>query len=743
MGGSEVADAGAGADSAARVRKLQADLNHHAALYYAGKPEIPDADFDDLLRELATLEARHPELVHPSSPTQRVGAPPDDTAFAPVRHEPPMMSLHNALDVGELRAWNERVHRALGGTVKPTGEQAQLTLEDSVGEQDQLTLQDGVGEQALPTPEDGAAEPTGEQVLPIPEAPAVPAYSVELKFDGLAISVRYEDGVLVRAATRGDGRTGEDVTHSVLTIADIPRRLEGKPPAVLEVRGEVILRLSTFKALNERQAERGEKAYVNPRNAAAGSLRQKDARVTAERGLSFWCYQLAYAEGGPDFSSHLETLERLEDWGLPVNEYSERLDDLVAVEAYVSGFERRRHDLDYEFDGLVVKVDDLGLQARLGVDAKAPRWAIAYKFPPEERSTKLLDIEVSIGPSGQATPFARLEPVFVGGVTVATATLHNEDQVAAKDVRPGDTVIVRRAGEVIPEVVGPVLSERPADSVPWSFPEDCPVCKEELKRAEGMSATQCVNYMCPRQIRGRIEHFVGRAAMDIEFLGERNIDRFVTEGLLRDVVGLYSLDFERIEQMEGFGQVSVNNLRRSIEASKQQPLARLLFALSIPEIGQVNAGVLAASFGDIDRILDADEESLAEVEGFGPIIAASVRAWFDDPHNRELVKGLRAAGLCMEANEPPSGPEAGALRQTLAGKSVVVSGTLEGFSRDGAKQAILARGGSSPGSVSGRTTALVVGADPGASKIRKAESAGVRVIDEAEFRELLETGELP
>ena len=789
MGGSEVADASAGADSAARVRKLQADLNHHAALYYAGKPEIPDADFDDLLRELKALEAQHPELVHPSSPTQRVGAPPD-TAFAPVRHEPPMMSLHNALDLGELRAWNERVYRALGTAAKPTGEQAQLTLEESDGEQAQLTLaegveeptvlapeegasqstgeralpilEDGVGERALATPEDGAVEPTSERALPIledgaaeptgeptqpMEEPAVPAYSVELKFDGLAISVRYENGVLVRAATRGDGRTGEDVTHSVLTIADIPRRLDDPSadslPAVLEVRGEVILRLSTFEALNARQAERGEKAYVNPRNAAAGSLRQKDARVTAERGLSFWCYQLAHAEGGPAFSSHMATLDWLKSLGLPVNEHRALLDDLAAVEAHVTGFERRRHDLDYEFDGLVVKVDDLVTQARLGVDAKAPRWAIAYKFPPEERSTKLLDIEVSIGPSGQATPFARLEPVFVGGVTVATATLHNEDQVAAKDVRPGDTVIVRRAGEVIPEVVGPVLSERPAGSEPWSFPKNCPVCGEPLKRAEGMSATQCVNYMCPRQIRGRIEHFVGRAAMDIEFLGERNIDRFVTDGLLGDVVGLYSLDFERIEQMEGFGKISVNNLRNSIEASKQQPLSRLLFALSIPEIGQVNAQVLARAFGNIDAILNADEEALAEVEGFGPIIAASVRAWFDDADNRQLVEGLRAAGLRMEAEEPPDPAAGGELPQTLAGMSVVVSGTLEGFDRDGAKQAILARGGSSPGSVSGRTAALVVGAEPGASKLRKAESAGVPVIDEAAFQTLLETGELP
>ena len=699
------------ADSGSRVRELQTLLNHHSALYYAGKPEIPDADFDDLLNELKALEAQHPELVYPDSPTQRVGAPPD-TAFAPVRHQPPMMSLHNALNIDELRAWNERVHRGLAGPVRAAGEQALPTLEDT----------------------------------------AVETYAVELKFDGLAISVRYDDGVLVRAATRGDGRTGEDVTHSVRTIADIPICLRGTAPAVLEVRGEVFLSLPTFERLNARQAERGEKAYVNPRNAAAGSLRQKDARVTAERGLSFWCYQLGHLEGGPAFISHLQTLKWLKSLGLPVNEHSVRLTSLAEVEAHVAGFERRRHDLPYEFDGLVVKIDDLSLQARLGVDAKAPRWAIAYKFPPEERTTKLLDIEVSIGPSGQATPFARLEPVFVGGVTVATATLHNEDQVAAKDVRPGDTVIVRRAGEVIPEVVGPVLSERPARSEPWSFPRGCPVCGQQLERAEGMSATLCVNYWCPRQVRGRIEHFVGRAAMDIEFLGERNIDRFVTEGLLGDVVtegqlgdvvGLYSLDFERIEQMEGFGQTSVNNLRRSIEKSKEQPLSRLLFALSIPEIGQVNAQVLAAAFGDIDSILGADEEALAEVEGFGPIIAASVRAWFDDPHNRKLIEGLRAAGLRMEVGEPDGEVAGEALAQTLAGMAVVVSGTLEGFSRDEAKQAIVARGGSSPGPVSGRTAALVAGADPGASKLRKAEASGVPVIDEAAFRELLETGSLP
>ena len=678
-------------DSGERVRQMQALLNHHSALYYTGKPEIPDGDFDALLAELKALEALHPELVHPDSPTQRVGAPPD-TAFAPVPHTQPMMSLHNALDLAELRAWNERVHRALTET-----------------------------------------------------AGAVGAYAVELKFDGLAISVRYEDGVLVRAATRGDGRVGEDVTHSVRTIADIPIRLEGPDaPAVLEVRGEVFLRLSTFERLNARQAERGEKAYVNPRNAAAGSLRQKDARVTAERGLSFWCYQLGSVEGGPSFASQFETLQWLGLLGLPVNEYSVRRTDLAAVEDYVAQFEGRRHDLDYEFDGMVVKVDDLATQAQLGVDAKAPRWAIAFKFPPEERTTKLLDIEVSIGPSGQATPFARLEPVFVGGVTVGTATLHNEDQVAAKDVRVGDTVIVRRAGEVIPEVVGPVLSERSPDSQPWVFPRDCPTCGEPLQRSEGASATLCVNYSCPRQVRGRIEHYVSRHAMDIEYLGERNIDRFVTEGLLgdrADLAGLYSMDFERIGAMEGFGDISVNNLRKSIEDSKHRTLGRLLFGLRIPEIGRVNAETLAGAFGDIGSIVAASEEDLAAVEGFGPIIAAAVRRWFDEPRNTELIERLRQAGVTMK--EAAVGADPKAPSQTLAGMAVVVTGTLAGFSREEAKQAITARGGTSPGSVSGRTAALVAGADVGASKTRKAEGLGVPVIDEAAFKTLLDTGELP
>ena len=675
-------------DPQARIQELRAEIDRHARRYYEhDDPEIPDADYDRLLAELRALEEAHPDLVSADSPTQRIGGRPNPV-FTPVAHAVPMMSLHNAFDRNELRAWAERVQRRLGD--RPVG-----------------------------------------------------AYAVEPKFDGLAISVLYREGRMVRAATRGDGRTGEDVTGNVATIAGLPRRLGGSgaaPPAVLEVRAEVYLALSAFEALNQRQRDRGDKPYVNPRNAAAGSLRQKDSAVTAERGLSLWCYQLGAVDGGPRLASHIETLEWLDSLGFPVNEHAARLESLDAVEGYVSDLEARRHDLDYEVDGAVVKVDDLGLQAELGADAKAPRWAIAYKLPPEEQSTELLDIEVSIGPSGQATPFARLAPVFVGGVTVTTATLHNEDQVAAKDVRPGDTVIVRRAGDVIPEVVRSVPSARPEGSAPWSFPRRCPVCGQPLRRDEGAAATFCVNFGCPRQVRGRIEHFVGRAAMDIEFLGEKNIDRFVTDGLLADAADLYRLDFDRIAAMEGFGAVSAENLRASVEASRRQPLHRLLFGLRIPEIGQANARLLASSFETMDAILAADEDELAAVEGFGPIIAAAVRGWFDDPRARDLIDRLREAGLQMEAEA--AGGSAAAAAQTLAGRAVVVTGTLEGFSRDQARSAIAARGGNSPGGVSSRTFALVAGADPGASKVNKAAQAGVPVIDEAAFERLLETGEL-
>ena len=675
-------------DPAQRVAELREAIDRHRSAYYErDAPEIPDADYDRLVRELEELEAAHPELVTDSSPTQQVGGAPN-VAFAPVTHSVAMMSLHNAFDINELQAWYERVQRRLEGR----------------------------------TPE---------------------SFAVELKLDGLAISLRYEAGILVRGATRGDGKVGEDVTHNVRTINDIPKRISGAPP-VLEVRGEVYMKLSSFRAFNELQIAQAEaagkepKLYVNPRNTAAGSLRQISAEVTAGRDLSFYCYQLSLLEGGPELANHSEALAWLGSLGFPVNEHTRTLTAMHEVEARVTELDSIRHELDYEFDGVVVKVDDLAVQTELGADAKAPRWAIAYKLPPEERTTKLVDIKVSIGPSGQATPFAHLKPVFVGGVTVGTATLHNEDQVAAKDVRPGDTVIVRRAGDVIPEVVGPVLSERPAGSVRWKFPKNCPVCDHPLVRDEGAAATNCVNFGCPRQIRGRIEHFSGRTAMDIEFLGEKNVDRFVSAGLINDVSDLYRLDFDRILEMPGFQEKSVDNLRAAIEHSKGRPLGNLIFGLRIPEVGQVNAALLASSFKTMEWIMEASVEDLAAVEGFGPVIAEAVHGWFADPAARALIGRLADAGLTMEAEASDSTVE-----QTLEGVSVVVSGTLKGYSRDGAKEAILARGGKSPGSVSKSTLALVVGGDPGASKVNKAEALEIPVIDEEAFVELLETGRLP
>ncbi len=679
---------GAESQAESRLTELKLAIAYHAERYYElDQPEIPDADYDAMLRELIDIEKANPQLITPDSPSQSIGGPRNE-AFAPIVHEMAMMSLHNAFSSDELRSWSERVSRRLEGR-------------------------------------------------------AVPSYATELKFDGLAISLRYEDGVLVQGATRGNGRVGEDVTRNVMTIADIPHRLPSGAPRILEVRGEVYMRLSSFEALNARQLDlaradgREPKLYVNPRNTAAGSLRQKDPSITADRNLSFFCYQLGVVDGGPNLKSHTETLEWLGSLGLPINEHSRSVDSIDQVVELIAAFDAGRHDFDYEFDGVVVKVDDLGIQAELGADAKAPRWAIAYKLPPEEVSTKLIDIEVSIGPSGQATPFARLQTVRVGGVDVSTATLHNQDQVAAKDVRPGDTVIVRRAGDVIPEVVGPVLSARIKGSRPWNFPTTCPVCGEPLVRAEGVAATFCVNFHCPRQIRGRIEHYASRHAMDIEWLGEKNVDLFVTEGLVSDVADLYSLDFDRLLEFERFGQKSVDNLRDAIEESRSRPLGNLLFGLRIPEIGQVNAQTLASEFGSIERIMEASVDDLAAVDGFGRVIAEAVVEWFTRSDARDLIERLADAGVQMLAEEQTE-----SLPQTLAGKTIVVSGTLAGFTRDGAKEAIVRRGGKSPGSVSKKTLALVAGTEPGASKVTKAEDVGVPIIDEAAFLALLETGEL-
>jgi len=672
--------------AAHRAEELRATIRYHSALYYeSDAPEIPDAEFDALLRELADLEQEFPELLTEDSPTRVVGGSVSAT-FSPVEHRVPMMSLDNVFSPEELQAWGERLERRLSG---------------------------------------------------LGDSSAGAALVAELKIDGLAVSIRYEHGRLVQAATRGDGRVGEDVTANVRTIASVPQELPAGAPEVLEVRGEIYMPIATFTELNRAQAEAGERLYVNPRNTAAGSLRQKDASITASRRLAFWSYQLGEVVGGPELTSHHDTFDLLARLGFPVNPEATVLAGLDQAYAHCQYWQQHRHDLDYEIDGIVIKVDDLALQRELGSTAKAPRWAIAYKFPPEERTTRLIDIGVSIGRTGRATPYAQLEPVFVGGSTVAMATLHNQDQVAFKDVRPGDTVIVRKAGDVIPEVVGPVLSERPKGLAPWVFPTNCPVCGHVLNRPEGEADHRCLNLSCPARVAGAIEHFASRGAMDIEGLGEQRVQQFCELGLLADMGDVYSLDEDALLAIDKFQQRSARKLLDAIDASRSRPLDRLLVGLNIRHLAGAGSQILATQFGHLDAIAAASVDELAAVEGVGGIIAASVADWFADPTNQAVIAKLRAAGVNFE------GPAPSELPQNLTGLSIVVTGTLPGYTREEAEAAIKGRGGKSPGSVSKKTDALVVGVEPGASKVTKAAELGVPVLDAEGFRVLLETGTVP
>ena len=674
-----------------RIEELRAQISHHNEQYYGtDAPEISDAEYDLLMRELRDLETQHPELADEQSPTESVGAAAI-TTFDPVVHRVPMTSLDNAMDESELRAWGERVAKGLDGQ-------------------------------------------------PV-------RFVCELKIDGLAISIRYENGRMVQAATRGDGKVGEDVTANVATIRGLPSVIKDAPE-VLEVRGEIYMSTAAFQKMKaEREAENLERVAngraplsvpVNPRNAGAGSLRQKDSAITAQRDLSLWSYQLGEVVGGPEFTSHHSTLEYLQKYGFPVNPEITMLDSIDSVLQFCQTWQERRHELPYEIDGAVVKVDDLAQRELLGFTSRAPRWAIAFKFPPEERHTILQDIQISVGRTGRVTPFAVLEPVFVGGSTVGMATLHNRDQVAAKDVRPGDTVVVRKAGDVIPEVVGPVLAKRPKNSKQWEFPSQCPCpVKSTLVKLDDVADTRCVEPACPFQRDQRIIYFASRGGMDIEGLGERTVFALSDAGLVTDVGDLFSLTVEQLLTLEGFAELSAQNLVASIHASRTKPLPKLLTALGIKHLGPAAADSLSSHFGTLDAIASASSEELSSVDGVGTVIAASIASWFSISENQSIIQKLRDASVDFGRVEVSTLPH------TLSGKAVVVTGTLTNYSREGAENAIKARGGKSPGSVSAKTFAVVLGDSPGASKGTTAEQLNIPVLDEAGFEVLLETGELP
>lgn len=662
-------------DAERRIQELVEQLHLHDYRYHVlSDPEISDAEYDQLMRELRRLEEEFPELVTPDSPTQRVGSRPSEL-FAPVRHRARMLSLDNAFSWEELNAWGKRVERALG-------RQADFVC--------------------------------------------------ELKIDGLAVSVAYEDGRYAQGATRGDGQTGDDITANIRTMRSVPMKLRGeRHPKVLEVRGEVYLPVKAFEKLNEELGVRGERTFANPRNAAAGSLRQKDPAITASRPLKLWCHGIGAVEGRR-FQRHSEILEYLQEAGLPIDPHIEQVGSLEAVFAFCERWQKDRHSIDYEIDGVVIKVDQVAFQEELGATSHAPKWAIAYKFPPEERTTKLEKIAVNTGRTGIVTPFAILDPVYIGGVTVGRATLHNEDEVRRKDVREKDTVIIRRAGDVIPEVVGPVLSRRRKNARRWKFPKTCPSCGTGLIRREGEAYWRCPNKRgCPSQNVEWLFHFASRGAMDIEHLGYKTGIALLDLGLVKDPADIYDLDEEKVAALPGYKDKSIKNLMTSIEASKDRELWRLLVALSIPHVGGHVAWVLTRAFPSIDQLEKASVEELNAVEEIGPEIAQSVHDWFHDEENLRLLAKLRKHVRTEEKPEVLAKAEG-----PLSGKTIVITGGLDSLSRSEAEQAAQDAGAKVASNVSKKTNFVVVGENPG-SKFDRAVQLGVETIDEREFMKRL------
>lgn len=660
-----------------RAAQLRRDIEYHNYRYYVlDDPQIPDAEWDRLLQELRALEAAHPELVTADSPTQRVGAAPLDE-FAEVRHRVPMLSLDNAFTDDDLRAFDRRVRERLG---------------------------------------------TSDEI----------EYSAEPKLDGLAISVTYENGVFVRAATRGDGTSGEDVTANVRTIRSLPLHLQGKAPPLFEARGEVFMPVSGFERLNAEAAKRGEKIFANPRNAAAGSLRQLDPRITAQRPLDIFFYTVGAIEGLELPALHSQTLELLRGYGLRVSPEIKRVRGAAGCLEYYAEIGRRRASLAYQIDGVVYKVDSIAAQRVLGFVSRAPRWAMAHKFPAEEALTQLREVEFQVGRTGALTPVARLEPVFVGGVTVSNATLHNMDEVLRKDVRIGDTVIVRRAGDVIPEVARVLIERRPTTTREVQLPTRCPVCAAPVERDADAAVARCTGgYRCSAQRKERIRHFASRRALDIEGVGEKLVEQLVDAGLVETPADLYRLDAATLANLERMGPKSAENIVSALQKSKSTTLARFLFALGVRDVGEATAAALAAHFGTLEQLLTADLEGVQQVPDVGPVIARHVVEFFAEPTNREVVERLQSAGLHWPRVEIPAAGE-----QPLAGLTFVLTGTLDTLQREQAEDALRALGAKAAGSVSKKTSYLVAGSDAG-SKLRKAAELGIAVLDEAALQRIL------
>jgi DNA ligase (NAD+) len=659
-------------DAQQRVEELRAQINHHNYRYFVlDDPEISDAEFDAMMRELRTLEAEHPELQDPDSPTQRVGSEPV-AAFGAVQHRVSLLSLANAFTADELRAWHRRT--------------------SALAEREDFKM---------------VAEP---------------------KIDGLAVALVYENGRLAQGATRGNGSVGEDITQNLRTLKSIPLTIARGAPPRFEVRGEVYMSKAGFERLNAERAEQGLPLFANPRNSAAGSLRQLDPRITAGRPLDIWMYQLGWVEDGVQLLSHWDSLEWMKSLGFRINPYVKLFDDLETVIEYTATWTEKRETLDYEIDGVVIKVNELGLQRQLGTVGREPRWAVAYKFPPTQATTVLRDIQINVGRTGSLNPFAVLEPVRVGGVIVKLATLHNEDDINRKDIRIGDTVIVQRAGDVIPQVVAPVANRRTGKERRFKTPKKCPVCGGDVVRPEGEAMSYCTNKACPAQMLRWIEHFAG--AMEIDGLGEQRVRTFVQNGLIADPGDIYSITKDQLTSLDKFADKSAEALLASIEGSKQRPLMQLISALGIRHVGWEVADQVAGHFGSLDALMDASVDDISAIPGIGPKIAQSIRAYFDEERNVAIVEKLKAAGVRTV------GEKQAAREGPLSGVNFVLTGGLENFTRDQAERRIKSLGGNVTSSVSKKTNYVVAGESPG-SKLAKATELGVDVLDEAGFIKLV------